>query len=326
MRDSQARTLPLFLVLAALSLARAFAAGPSAAPEAHPGFDGIWNSATATPLERPLQLKDKAFFTAAEAAEWERTVVESNQEPPDQAASKNTGTGTYNTVYREFGSRIVKTLRTSIVTDPADGRIPALTPAAAAVKRRRVEGMKGAASAQDLGLQDQCLAFATAGPPMLPYSYNSNYQIMQTRDAFVVHVEMIHDARIIHLDGRPPSTRNQAVAGRLDRSLGGRHAGGGYDELQRRRRVLREAGGNFGWDRNLHLVERFSLLDADTLLYRFEIDDPTAFTQPWKGELTMARSAGPIYEYACHEGNYSLVNLLRGYRASERPPANPAVR
>jgi len=327
MRGPQARSLPFFLVVAALSLARAFAAAPIAAPDPHPGFNGIWNSATATPLERPVQLKDKAFFTAAEAAEWERKVVESNQEPADQAASKNTGTGTYNTVYREFGSRIVKTLRTSIVTEPADGRIPALTPAAAAVKRRRVDGLKNAASAQDLGLQDQCLAFATAGPPMLPYSYNSNYQIMQTRDAFVVHVEMIHDARIIHLDGRPhlpPEIRlwlgdsigHWAGATLVVDTTNFNDGGGFYGE----------AGGNFGWDRNLHLVERFSLLDPDTLLYQFEVDDPTAFTQPWKGELTMARSAGPIYEYACHEGNYSLVNLLRGYRASERPPANPAAR
>jgi len=327
MRASQPRTLPLFLVLAALSLARAFAAGRSAAPDAHPGFDGTWNSATATPLERPQELKDKAFFTAAEAVEWERKVVESNQEPADQAASKNTGTGTYNTVYREFGSRTVKTLRTSIVTDPADGRIPALTPAAAAVKRRRVDGMKGAANAEDLGLQDQCLAFLTAGPPMLPYSYNSNYQIVQTRDAFVVHVEMIHDARIIHLDGRPhlPPEIRRWLGDSIGHWAGATlvvdttnfNDGGGF---------YGDAGGNFGWDRNLHLVERFSLLDADTLLYQFEIDDPTAFTQPWKGELTMARSAGPIYEYACHEGNYSLVNLLRGYRASERPPANPRVR
>jgi hypothetical protein len=158
----------LFLLLAALSIVRMFAAGPSANADAHPGFDGIWNSATATPLERPVQLKDKAFFTPDEAAEWERQVAESNQEPPPQAAATTTGTGTYNTVYREFGSRTVKTLRTSIVTDPPDGRIPALTPAAAEVKRRRVDAMKNAASAQDLGLQDQCLAFVTAGPPMLP--------------------------------------------------------------------------------------------------------------------------------------------------------------
>ena len=307
----------LFLILAALCLARPFAARPGT--DAHPGFDGIWNSATATPLERPPQWKDTAFFTPEEAAAWERQVADRNEEAPPQAASKNTGTGTYNTFYREFGSRIVKTLRTSIVTDPSDGRIPALTAAAADIKRRRVDAMKNAASAQDLGLQDQCLAFLTAGPPMLPYSYNSNYQIVQTADTFVVHAEMIHDARIIRLDGRPhlpqdirlwmgDSVGHWAGDTLVVDTTNFNDAGGFYGE----------AGGNFGWDRNLHLVERFSLFDADTLLYRFEVDDPTAFTQPWKGELTMARSPGPIYEYACHEGNYSLTNLLRGYRASER--------
>ena len=321
------RRLFLCLFLAALGLLPAFAAGPGTAPDAHPGFDGIWNSATATPLERPLQLKEKAFFTPEEAAEWERQVAERNQEPSPEAVSKNVGTGTYNTFFREFGERTVKTLRTSIVTDPPDGRIPALTPEAAAVKLRRVEAMKNAASAQDTGLQDQCLAFLTAGPPMLPYSYNSNYQILQTKDAFVVHAEMIHDTRIIRLDGRPhlpPEIRLW-----LGDSIGHweghtlvvdttnfNDSGGFYGD----------AGGNFGWDRNLHLIERFSLLDADTLLYRFEIDDRSAFTQPWKGELTMSRSSGPIYEYACHEGNYALPNLLRGYRVSERQAANPALR
>jgi hypothetical protein len=312
------RPTPVLLVfLAALSLIRAFAAGAGIAPAAHPGFDGIWNSATATPLERPAALKDKAFFTPQEAAAFEGQVVASNEERPPQPG-RNTGTGTYNTVYREFGTRVVKTLRTSIVTDPADGRIPALTPAAADVKRRRVEAMRSGAGAEDLGLQDQCLAFLTAGPPMLPYSYNSNYQIVQTRDAFVVHAEMIHDARIIHLDGRPhlPPQIRQWMGDSIGRWEGAtlvvdttnfNDAGGFYGE----------AGGDFGWDRNLHVIERLSLLDAATLLYRFEIDDPTAFIQPWKGEYTMARSPGPIYEYACHEANYSLSNLLRGYRASE---------
>ena len=321
------RRLFLCLLLAAPGLLPAFAAGPGTAPDAHPGFDGIWNSATATPLERPLELKEKALFTPEEAAEWERQAAERNQEPSPEAVSKNAGTGTYNTFFREFGARTVKTLRTSIVTDPPDGRIPALTPEAAAVKRRRVDAMKDAASAQDTGLQDQCLAFVTAGPPMLPYSYNSNYQILQTRDAFVVHAEMIHDTRIIRLDGRPHPPREIRLW--LGDSIGHwegdtlvvdttnfNDSGGFYGD----------AGGNFGWDRNLHLIERFSLLDADTLLYRFEIDDPTAFTQPWKGELTMSRSSGPIYEYACHEGNYALPNMLRGFRASERQGANPALR
>jgi hypothetical protein len=284
----------------------------------HPNLEGIWNSATVTPLERPRQLKDKAFFTPEEAAEWERQVAENNEERPPQPGVR-TGTGTYNTFFREFGTRTVRTRRTSIITDPPDGRIPALTPAAEEIKRRRAEAQKIPASAEDTGLQDRCLAFLTAGPPMLPYSYNSNYQIVQTKDAVVVHVEMIHDARIIHVDGRPhspPSLRRwmgdsvgRWDAGTLVVDTTNFNDGGGF---------FGDAGGNFGWDRNLHLVERFSLLDENTLLYQFEIDNPTAFTRPWKGELTMTRASGPIYEYACHEGNYSLTNMLRGYRATER--------
>jgi hypothetical protein len=307
------------LILVALSLACVVAASQRANPNAHSGLDGIWNSATVTPIERPARLKDKAVFTLEEAADWERQVADSNKEPSPQTPSRNTGTGTYNTFFREFGTRAVKTLRTSIVTDPADGRIPALTPAAADVKRRRLDGIKNPASAEDTGLQDQCLAFVTAGPPMLPYSYNSNYQIVQTKDAVVVHVEMLHDARIIHTDGRAhlPSVIRLWLGDSIGRWEGNmlvvdttnfNDSGGFYGD----------AGGNFGWDRNLHVVERFSLLDADTLLYRFEIDDATAFSQPWKGELTMVRSSSPIYEYACHEGNYALPNLLSAYRASER--------
>jgi hypothetical protein len=315
----------LFLVLPALSVIPTFASSQRGARDAHRGFVGIWNSATVTPLERPRQFKDKAFFTPAEAAEWERQVAKSNEEPPPEVAAKSGGTGTYNTFFREFGTRTVKTLRTSIITEPPDGRIPPLTPAAAEIKRRRTERQKNPESAEDMGLQDQCLAFTTAGPPMLPYSYNSNYQIVQTSDAIVVHAEMIHDARIIYMDRRPhlsPTIRRWMgdSIGQWDGNTllvdttNFNDAGGFYGD----------AGGNFGWDRNLHLVERFSLFDADTLLYQFEIDDPTAFTQPWKGELTMTRSSGRIYEYACHEANYSLANMLRAYRAAERePPGAP---
>jgi hypothetical protein len=162
---------------------------------------------------------------------------------------------------------------------------------------------------------------------MLPYSYNSNYQIVQTNDAVLVHAEMIHDTRIIHLDGRPHLPSN--IRPWLGDSVGRWQDdtlivdttnfpdGSGF---------YGDAGGNFAWDANLHLVERFSVFDANTLLYRFEIDDPTAYTRPWKGELTMTRSPGLIYEFACHEANYSLANMLRGYRALERKPAGKAVR
>ena len=300
----------VLLGLAALAAGRAEA--QRARPVVRPSFDGIWNSATTTPLERPAQLKDKAFFTAEEAAEWERQVTGRNQ-------ATGTGTGTYNTFFREFGTRTVKTLRTSIVTDPPDGRIPALTPAAAAVKQRRLAGLKTPGSAQETGLQDRCLAMVTTGPPMLPYSYNSNYQFIQSADSIVIHVEMIHDTRVISLDGRPhlPSSIRLWKGDSVGRWEGDTlvvdttnfNDGGGF---------YGDAGGNFGWDRNLHLIERFSLLDKDTLLYRFEVDNPTAFTKPWKGELTMTRSTGPMYEFACHEGNYALPNMLNGYRVSER--------
>lgn len=314
------RTAILMPLLTALCLVRPFAAAPDDVDRsAGAGFNGIWNSATATPLERPAALKDKAYFTPEEAAAWEQQTSARNQEAPQTPASRNRGTGTYNTFFREFGDRTVKTLRTSIVTDPADGRIPPLTPAAAAIKQQRLAAIKAPARARDTGLQDQCLAFLTAGPPMLPYSYNSNYRILHTKDAFVVHAEMIHDTRVIRLGDRPhlPPDIRLWMGDSIGRWDGGtlvvdttnfNDAGGFYGD----------AGGTFGWDRNLHLVERFSLLDADTLLYQFDVDDPTAFTQPWKGELTMSRSTGPLYEFACHEGNYALPNLLRGYRVGER--------
>ncbi len=302
-----------------LFLAPAAVSGQRAAVYQRPNFDGIWNSATTTPLERPRELKDKAFFTPEEAAEWDRAFARRNEEPPASPARAGGGTGTYNAVYREYGTRGVKTLRTSIITEPADGRIPALTPAAAQVKRRRLEGLRKFENSEDLGLQDQCLTFLTAGPPMLPYSYNSNYQIAQTPGAVLVHAEMIHDARIIHTDGRPhaPSRIRSWLGDSIGRWEGNTlivettnfNDGGGF---------YGDAGGNFGWDRQLRVIERFSLFDADTLLYQFEIDNPTAFTQPWKGELTMTRSTEPIYEYACHEGNYSLSNMLQGFRANER--------
>jgi hypothetical protein len=313
------RRTPVLAAVAALVLGSTLLSGQRPAPNPRQAFEGIWNSASVTPLERPAALKDKAIFTVAEAAEFERQVAERNAEPPPGAAPSTTSTGTYNTFYREFGTRTVKTRRTSIVTDPPDGRIPALTPAAAAIRQTRLTRMRAQHDPEDLGLQDQCASFLTAGPPMLPYTYNSNYQIVVGSDAVVVHAEMIHDARIIYTDGRGhlPKAVRQWMGDSIGRWDGNTLvvdttnvvAGSGF---------YGDAGGNFAFDENLHVVERFSLFDPDTLLYQFEIDDPTAYSRPWKGELTMTRSAERIYEFACHEGNYSLENMLRGTRATER--------
>jgi hypothetical protein len=221
----------------------------------------------------------------------------------------------------------LKTLRNSIITDPPDGKIPALTPVAAAERSRRLELLRHPRGATDLGLQDQCIVFPTAVAPMIPYIYNSNYQIVQTGHELMIHAEMIHDTRIIRLDRQ--SHLSSGVRLWLGDSVGhweggtlvvdttNFNDGGGF---------FGDAGGMFGSDRNLHVVERFSMRDANTILYRFEVDDPTAFTRPWKGELTMARSAGPIFEYACHEGNYALPNLLNGFRARERAESDSKER
>lgn len=311
-------------LLVAMSVAAVAVVNPGAELQAQAqtpssGLDGIWNSATVTPLERPAQLAGKPFFTPQEASLVEQQAAAANAEPAPGTTAATQGTGTYNTFFREFGSRVVKTLRTSIVIDPPDGRIPKLTPAADAIWRQRGEAQRGLASAQDAGLQDRCLAFATAGPPMLPYSYNSNYQIVETKAAIVIHVEMMHDARVVYMDGRPHPPATQRFW--LGHSVG--HWQG--QTLVIDTTNFNDAGGfygsafrNFGWDRNLHLTERLSLIDSSTLLYQFDIDDPTAFTSPWRGELTMDRASGPIYEYACHEGNHSLDNMLRGYRATGR--------
>ena len=295
------------------------AAGP------HPNFEGIWNSATATPLERPAQLKDKEFFTPQEAVDWERRAATRRQDPKPEVAAKNFAS--YNALFYETGTKLLKTLRTSIITDPPDGRIPALTPAAAAEMSRRLELLGHPRSATDLGLQDQCIVFPTAVAPMLPYIYNSNYQIVQTGREVMINVEMIHDTRIIRLDRQ--SHLSPSVRLWLGDSVGHWEGstlvvdttnfkdGGGF---------FGDAGGMFGSDRNLHVVETFSLLDGNTMQYRFEVDDPSAYTRHWKGELTWTRSAGPIFEYACHEGNYALPDLLNGARAVERSVKNRARR
>jgi len=316
--DKRITRQKLLLALAVVSFVRP-AAAQLYAPAAggHPEFEGIWNSATATPLERPAQFKDKEFFTPQEAAEWERRAATRRQD--SKPAAEATTFASYNALFYETGTKLLKSLRTSIITDPPDGRIPALTPSAAAEKSRRLELLRHPHSATDLGLQDQCIVFPTAVAPMIPYIYNSNYQIVQTAHEVMINVEMIHDTRIIRLDRQ--SHLSPGVRLWLGDSIGrwegstlvvdttNFNDGGGF---------FGDAGGMFGTDRNLHVVERFSLLDANTLQYRFEVDDPSAFTRPWKGELTWSRSEGAIFEYACHEGNYALTDLLDGERASER--------
>jgi hypothetical protein len=286
-----------FRVLAFSAALSVVAQTPQRAAGVHPDFSGAWSSATAIPLERPEKLKDQPFYTPEQAAQLQKKIRGADDDPLSRL---------------ETGSLMLPSRRTSIITDPPDGLLPSLTPSAAAAKEVRLERLHNPAEAKDMGLQDRCLVFPTSVPPMIPYRYNSNYQIVQTGDAVMVQAEMIHEARIIRLDRRShlPSNVRQWLGDSVGHWEGAtlivettnfNDAGGFYGD----------AGGMYGWDRNMHVVERFSLLDANTILYRFEVEDPTAYTKPWKGELTMTRVLNPPFEYACHEGNRDLPNILK---------------
>ena len=261
----------------------------------HPDFEGIWSTATVTPLERPAGQKE--FLTQQEAAEVERRAVEEDREYRD----------------RDMGTKVVPTLRTSLVVDPRDGRIPALTPEARNREIARAEARKAhlADNPEDLSLWERCITFGVPAV-MLPKVYNNNYQIVQTPDYVVIHAEMIHDVRIIPLDGRPHLPRH------LPQWLGDSVGHWEGDTLVVVTTNFTNKTDFWGAGENLRLVERFTRTGPDILLYQLTVLDRTTFTRPWTVELPATRSEGPIYEYACHEGNYSLEGMLRGARAEER--------
>jgi hypothetical protein len=251
----------------------------------HPDFQGVtWNFATMTPLERPRGV-DTPMFTDQEAAAFERQTVER------QSANSSNGYDWW-----DGGTQHLDRRRTSLIVDPADGRLPALTPEAerrAAAGRRARPGAEG--GPEDFPLNSRCIWWQNAGPPMLPSPYNDNVQFFQTRDHIVIFNENIHDARIVPMNGRPHGTIRQWMGdsrGRWDR-----------DTLVIDTVNLSDKTSLRGSNVNLHVVERFTRVDEDTLEYRFTIEDPTVWTRQWTVELLMHRSAQPIYEFACHEGN-----------------------
>ena len=313
--------------LISVSVAAVFAVGqapaaktvkwtPPRTADGQPDLQGIWNNGTITPMERPADLAGKEFFTEAEALAYEKQVVERTNRDQRTPGTEQDVSRAYNDAWWDSGTKVVRTLRTSMVTDPPDGRIPALTPEAQKAQRARFEAIRRpAAGPEDRGLAERCLMFPNDGPPMTPYVYNNNFRIVQTKDTVAIYVELIHDVRIIPLDTRPhlPST--------IRRWFGDSRGHWEGNTLVVDTTNFTDKTSFRGSDSNLHVVERFTRIDPDTILYQFEIDDPTAFTKPWKAELTMVADPGPIYEYACHEGNYGMRNLLRGARAQEAEEA-----
>jgi hypothetical protein len=268
-------------------------------------LEGIWNYATMTPLERPRDLAGKPVLTPEEAAAYERQTIER------QSTTNNTA----GPDWWDPGTRFLLNGRTSLIVDPADGRVPAQTReaqerAAARVQARRARGP--ADGPEDRALNERCLNWSVAGPPMLPGVYNNNVQIIQTRGFVVLAAEMIHDARIVPLDGRAHGTVPRWMGDSRGQWDGGTLV---VDTVG-----FTDKTGFRGSGEHLHLIERFTRIDAETIEYRFTAEDPSTWTRPFTGMFPMKKTAGPIYEYACHEGNArSMIGMLRGARAAEQP-------
>jgi hypothetical protein len=286
---------------------------PPKTPDGQPDLQGIWNNGTVTPMERPASLAGKEFFTEKEALEWEKQVVSRANRDQRTPGTEQDVARAYNDAWWDSGTKVVRTLRTSMVVDPPDGRIPALTPKAQEAQRARAAGRQHPAETpRDRPLAERCLQFPTSGPPMTPYVYNNNFRIVQTKDYVAINIELLHDVRMIPLDGRShlPSDVRQWFGDSIGHWEG--------NTLVVDTTNFSDKTSYRGSDENLHVIERFTRIDPETIVYRFTIDDPTAFTKPWTAELTMVKTAGPLYEYDCHEGNYGMMNLLKGARADER--------
>jgi hypothetical protein len=287
---------------------------PPRTPFGQPDLQGLWTNATVTPFERPGELAGKPVLTEEEAAEFEQRAVQTRD-----ADRRNPGTTAdvdlaYNQFWYDRGTKVIGTRRTSLVVDPPDGRVPPLTPDAQRRADARVAARRRspADGPEDRSLNERCILWPTAGPPMIPSGYNNNYQVLQTPDYVVILVEMIHDVRIIPLDGRPHAP--QSVRQWMGDSRG--HWEG--DTLVVDTTNFTDKTNFRGSSENLHLVERFTRVGADTLNYEFTVDDPASFTRSWTAAIPMTKTAGPIFEYACHEGNYGMRNLLSGARAQEK--------
>ena len=285
----------------------------------HPDLQGIWSNATIIPLERPKELEGKESLTPEEMAAYEaRVFTRSSRERPLAAGQ----VGTYNNFWWDGDSKRAPNFRTSIIVDPPDGKVPALTPQA----QQRVQADRAYArehpadGPEDRSLMERCILFPAAGPPMLPTFYNNsqygplttNYQIVQTPGQVAILMEIIHDIRIIPLDGRPhlPAMVRQWMGDSRGHWEGNTLV---VDTVNFTNKTKFR-----GADENLHLTERFTRTAPDILLYQFTVDDPTAFTTPWKGEIPMIVSGETLYEHACNEGNYGLTGILAGARADEK--------
>ncbi len=288
---------------------------PPRTPDGQPDLQGYWTNATYTPLERPDGVTGAVYTEEEFAARLNGAIAnESSQTTP----------GTIPDVHYDFTqfgldrsqNTFAYDLRTSLITDPTDGKMPPMTDEG--LKRNaEIEAARGGRwdSAEDNQLDDRCIIMRGAGPPIMDSGYNSNYQIVQTPGHVMILTEMIHDVRMIPLDGRPHPQENVRQWMGVPRG----HWEG--DTLVVETTNFNGKNPFRGSSRNMRVTERFTRVADDTIVYRFTIDDPSTWDRPWTGEMPMKETIGPIFEHACHEGNYGLYNTLVGARLEEQRAA-----
>ena len=307
--------------LGALVVAAAEAQQATRTAWGDPDIQGVFTFSTITPLQRPDDVAGRAVLTAEEAASFEAETARQRVDRPPRAGD----TGTYNRFWVDYGTQVVGDRATSLITDPPDGKLPPLTAAAQArTDAQRAAAGQPPAGHEDLSITDRCIMGFNSGPPFVPSAYNNTVQILQTPDHVVILNEMIHDARIVPLDGRPH------VGARLRQWMGdarGRWEGDALvvettnfsssRDMTRGVNIWRytNPGGAVATER---VVERFTRAGDGTLRYEFTVDDPGTWTRPWTATFPLVGIDGEVFEYACHEGNYSAANILAGARADER--------
>ena len=296
---------------------------PPKTPDGQPDLQGYWTNSTYTPLERPNGVT-KEFYTPQEAKERERR--EASRE------GAQTAPGTTEDVHYDFSqfaldrsqTPLSQSLRTSLIFDPPDGKIPPMTEEGKRRAAQREEAAKRLGgrwdSAQSNQLDDRCVMMRGPGPPLMDAAYNSNYQIVQTAGYVMILTEMIHDVRIIPLNSVPQPSQNirQWI---------------GLSQGRWENNMLVVETTNFngknpfsGSSENLKVIERFTRIADDVIQYRFTIEDKAVWARPWSGELPLTKTHGPIFEHACHEGNYGLYNTLVGARLEEKRAAEEAAK
>ena len=298
---------------------------PPRTADGQPDLQGVWDSASLTPLERPKELGTKGFYTPEEFAAYEAFRAKDMNRDRRDGGNAADNARAYNEGWYDRGAHLGRNMRTSRVIDPPDGRFPSLTPEA----QKRFDAVKArldvhpADGPEDRPLFERCLTYSQNGPPLIPGNYNNLYQIVQTPTSVTIFSEMAHQTRTVPLDDHAKLPAN--VTQWMGDSHG--HFEGNTLVIETTNVPYNEMS-HFGTqydygisDENLKVVERFTRTASDLLIYQATVTDPTVYSKPWTIEIPMNKAEGSIFEYACHEGNYGMAGILSGERMREKKAA-----